>query len=161
MILIFSVLKYHLSFKSLVQKFFIRKFLSCHILFKLFHNHLVQKFSISSTSSSLALLSLSHPITEKPFKLLNGPNLCLKSIRPYSSKGTWSLVPIRVGKSAIGCKWIFRLKKNSDGSIARHKARLVAKGYLQEEGIDFVETFSLVAKQPTIRVLSLTSSLAH
>mgnify|MGYP003703419419 CR=1 FL=1 len=48
---------------------------------------------------------------------------------------TWILVPLLSDKQAIGCKWVFRLKKNSDGSSTHHKACLVAKGYLQKEGI--------------------------
>ena len=42
---------------------------------------------------------------------------------------TWSIVHLPPGKHTIGCRWIFRIKYNSDGSVARHKACLVAKGY--------------------------------
>ena len=49
-------------------------------------------------------------------------------------------------KKTIGCKWVYKVKHNSDGSISRYKARLVAKEYAQTHGIDYKETFALVAK---------------
>jgi len=50
----------------------------------------------------------------------------------------------------MSCKWIFKIKYNVDGFMAlwqaRHKAHLVARGFTQVEGIDFNETFSLIAQ---------------
>ena len=43
---------------------------------------------------------------------------------------TWGLVPLPAGKKTIGCRWMFAVKFNLDGSIARLKTRLVAKGYM-------------------------------
>lgn len=45
------------------------------------------------------------------------------------------------GTKAIGLKWVFKIKRNSDGSINKFKARLVAKGYIQRHGIDYEEVF--------------------
>ncbi|KAL5722216.1 hypothetical protein ACHQM5_005762 [Ranunculus cassubicifolius] len=55
---------------------------------------------------------------------------------------TWTLVPPRPHQNSVGCKWVYKLKYNADGTLERYKARLVAKGYHQQLGIDYSETFS-------------------
>ena len=53
----------------------------------------------------------------------------------------------------IETKWVFRNKKNEEGEIVTNKSKFVAQGYLQEEGIDFEESFAPVLRLEAIRIL--------
>lgn len=62
---------------------------------------------------------------------------------------TWTLTALPPGRDAIGCKWVYRIKRHVDGTIEKYKARLIAKGFHQQQGFDFFETFRTMVK-PTI-----------
>ena len=53
----------------------------------------------------------------------------------------------------VGCKWVYKRKRGIDGNVKTFKVRLEAKGYTKKEGIDYEETFSLVAMLKSIRIL--------
>lgn len=67
--------------------------------------------------------------------------------------GTWDLVPPEEGQNPIGCGWVHKIKLHADGTVSKLRSRLVARGNEQEEGVDFLETFSPVIRTATIRAI--------
>nr|GEW29588.1 hypothetical protein [Tanacetum cinerariifolium] len=77
-------------------------------------------------------------------QLATDPEMCMYALT--------ELVDKPFGKSVIKLKWLWKNKKDEDLTVIRNKARLVAKGYAQEEGIDFEESFTPVARLKAVRI---------
>ncbi|GJU68938.1 ribonuclease H-like domain-containing protein [Tanacetum coccineum] len=102
------------------------------------------------------------PLPRSHVHALRDPNWKEAMLDEYNAlitNGTWVLVPRPANVNVVRSMWLFKHKFNADGSLSRYKARLVANGRSQQQGIDCDETFSLVVKPATIRiVLSLAVS---
>ena len=66
---------------------------------------------------------------------------------------TWDIESLPSGKNVVGCGWVFTINYIPDGTVERYKSRLVAKGFTQQEGLDFMDTFSPVAKLTSVKLL--------
>ncbi|GJW60895.1 retrovirus-related pol polyprotein from transposon TNT 1-94 [Tanacetum coccineum] len=83
-----------------------------------------------------------------------------EELNQFLTNDVWSLVPPPKNQTIISTKWIFKNKLDENGVVSRNKAGHVAQGYNQQEGIDFDETYALVARLKSIRIL-LTYACAH
>lgn len=86
----------------------------------------------------------------------------LAELLAHLRNGTWTVVELPPGKVAIGSRWVFKLKRNPDGTVDRYKARLVAQGFSQRPGFDYFEVFAGTPRFEAIRaVLALAACEDH
>jgi len=69
------------------------------------------------------------------------------------------IIKLPPGRKAIGNKWVYKIKRNSDGTVVRFKAQLVAQGFTQRKGLDFHETFAPVARMTSQRLVIAIAAL--
>jgi len=74
-------------------------------------------------------------------------------ISALENNQTWELVRLPSNKKALGLKWVYKIKRNSDGTVERFKARLVILINHQVKGIDYMETFAPVVNMVTVRIV--------
>lgn len=79
----------------------------------------------------------------------------LKSLEAFD---TFEVVDLPLGKHPVGCKYVFKTKFKSDGSLDKYKVRLVAQGFLQREGVDYNEIFAPVVDSTSISLLLAISN---
>ena len=92
----------------------------------------VSYYNLSPTSCVFLTFLDSITLPKSVTHVLSHPgrrNAMIEEMNALDVNGTWDLVDLPIGKQAIGCKWMFAIKTNPDGSVAHLKARLVAKGY--------------------------------
>jgi hypothetical protein len=65
---------------------------------------------------------------------------------------------LSTGRKPVGCKWVLRKKYKADGSLDKYKTRLVAKGFTQQPGVDFMDTYSPVAKFASVRIIMVVAT---
>ncbi|KAG8955677.1 hypothetical protein FRC04_007668 [Tulasnella sp. 424] len=83
-----------------------------------------------------------------------------KEVEALRENGTWDLVELPKGRKAIGSRWVFLIKRKSDGTIERYKGRLVAKGFAQAPGVDFDQVFAPTARLAALRTILAQAALA-
>ena len=77
----------------------------------------------------------------------------MKEIEALMDSGMFQVRLRQPGDRPIGSRWVFLVKRKSDGSIDRYKGRVLAQGFSQRFGFDFTETWAPTAKMAAIRAI--------
>ena len=113
----------------------------------------------TTISKSASKPQIDYTITKPPFYKIAAQfsqwcSAMDEEFTTFTRQGTWTLVPPSPSQNVVGCKWVFKLKHNSDdSSIIKFKTKLVAKGFHQQYGVDLKEIFSPVIKPPTVKII--------
>ena len=91
----------------------------------------------SHSCSFIASLDSSPSHFREDLSHLGWCSAMIEEMDALNDNGTWDLVQLPARKKVIKCRWVFAVKVNPDGSVARLKARLVAKGYAYTYGVDY------------------------
>jgi transposase InsO family protein len=98
--------------------------------------------------------AINHPLYAKEWELA-----IKEEYESLMRNGAWELVEPPPGRNIVTCKWVFKAKRDANGSIVRFKARLVARGFTQAYGVDYLETYAPVTKLTTYRVIFALAAL--
>uniref|UniRef100_A0A151UGK9 Retrovirus-related Pol polyprotein from transposon TNT 1-94 n=1 Tax=Cajanus cajan TaxID=3821 RepID=A0A151UGK9_CAJCA len=80
-------------------------------------------------------------------------NAMKEELKSMEQNDVWDLVEFPEGCKRVGCKWVFKTKRDSDGNLEKYNARLVAKGFTKKNGINYKETFSPVSRKDSFRII--------
>ena len=114
-----------------------------------FHRLSLPYFTFVSTLSSFSTPNR----TSEALSHLGWEQAMAEEIDALYSNGTLEVVTLPLGKSPVGCRWVYIVKVGPNGQVDQLKACLVAKGYTQQYGLDYYDIFSPVAKIASIRLL--------
>lgn len=122
--------------------------------YKFLSNIYAQTEEIELEDDELNLMGFDESISYgQAAKNQNWKEAMKREIEAVEKNGTWKLTQLPTGHKAIRLKWVFKIKRNTNGDIIKYKARIVAKGYVQKEGVDFDEIFAPVTRIETVRML--------